>query len=294
MAVGSGALDAHHAGFAAGADDRIGLNHGVVLLVHPALGADVAADEQRLEVGGEVAVAGELGGRGFRRLARYGRLPRADGTAVERRIVGERLIGNVGDQFAVMADAQARLGLDSADDDGIESPLGENAQDFVFPALLRHQQHALLAFGEHDLVRAHGGFALGHAVELDVKAHAAARAHLAGGAGEAGGAHVLDADDGAGFMASRQASSSSFSMNGSPTWTLGRFCFGAFLEFLAGHGGAVDAVAAGLGADVNDRVAGAGGFGVEDLVLANQAEGEGVDQRDCRCSRARTWFRRPG
>ena len=53
----AGALDAHDAGFAAGADDGVGLHHGVVLLVDPALGADVGAGEQLFEVGGEVAVA---------------------------------------------------------------------------------------------------------------------------------------------------------------------------------------------------------------------------------------------
>ena len=68
-------------------------------------------------------------------------------------------------------------------------------------------------------------------------------------------------------------------MKGSPTWTLGRFCLGAFVELFAGHGGAVDAVAAGLCADVDDGVAGAGGLAVEDFVFADQAEGEGVDQR---------------
>ena len=68
-------------------------------------------------------------------------------------------------------------------------------------------------------------------------------------------------------------------MNGSPTCTLGRFCSDAFLELLAGHGGAVNAVAAGLGADIDDRVAGAGGLAVEDFVFADHAEREGVDQR---------------
>ena len=68
-------------------------------------------------------------------------------------------------------------------------------------------------------------------------------------------------------------------MKGSPTWTLGRFCSEPSCEFFAGHGGAVDAVAAGLGAYIDDGVAGAAGLGVEDLVLADQAEREGVDQR---------------
>ena len=89
----------------------VGLHHGVVLLVDPALGADVGAGEQLLQVGGVVAVFGQLGEHLVRRVERNGRFPRADGAVVERSVVGERLVGNVGDQLAVMADAQARLGL---------------------------------------------------------------------------------------------------------------------------------------------------------------------------------------
>ncbi len=53
------------------------------------------------------SLASDFGGR----FERDGRLPRADGAVVERRVVGERLVGNVGHQHAVVADAQARLGL---------------------------------------------------------------------------------------------------------------------------------------------------------------------------------------
>ena len=52
-------LDAHHAGFAAGALHGVGLHHGVVLLVNPALGADILRAEEFLEVGGEVALRAE-------------------------------------------------------------------------------------------------------------------------------------------------------------------------------------------------------------------------------------------
>ena len=41
----------------------------------------------------------------------------------------------------------------------------------------------------------------------------------------------------------------------------------------------MDAVAAGFGADIDDGIARAAGLGVEDLVFADQAEGEGVHQR---------------
>ena len=226
-----------------------------------------------------VAVFGELGENFVGRVERDGSLPRADGAMVERRVVGERLIGNVGDELAVMADAQARLGLDGADDDGVESPLGEDAQDFVFAAFFGDEQHALLAFGEHDLVGAHAGFALRHEVELDIEADAAARAHLAGGAGEAGSAHVLNADDGAGLHGFKAGFEEQLFHERVADLDVGALLLGAFVELFAGHGGAVNAVAAGLCAHIDDRVAGAGGLGVEDFVFADEAESEGVDQR---------------
>ena len=178
-----------------------------------------------------------------------------------------------------MADAQARLGLDGADDDRVEAPFCEDAQHFVFAAFFGDQQHALLAFGEHDLVGAHAGFALRHEVELDVEADAAARAHLAGGAGEAGRAHVLNADDGAGLHGFKAGFEQQLLHERVADLDVGALCFGAFLELFAGHGCAVDAVAAGLGADIDDGVAGAAGLGVEDFVFADQAEREGVDER---------------
>ena len=60
---------------------------------------------------------------------------------------------------------------------------------------LTHEQHALLRFGQHDLVRRHAGLALRHVHDVDLDAGAAARAHLAGRAGQPGGAHVLHADE---------------------------------------------------------------------------------------------------
>ena len=79
-------------------------------------------------------------------------------------------------------------------------------------------------------------------------------------------------------ISSRQASISSFSVNGSPTCTVGRFSSRFVVELGRRHGGAVDAVAAGLGADVDDGQADALGRRVEDLVGAREADAHGVDQ----------------
>ena len=108
------------------------------------------------------------------------------------------------------------------------------------------EEHALLRFGEHDLVAGHAGFALGDAVEFDGEAEAAARAHLAGGAGEAGGAHVLNAEDGSGGHGFEAGFEEELFHEGVAHLDVGALLFGAFGELFAGHGGAVDAVAAGL------------------------------------------------
>ncbi len=119
----------------------------------------------------------------------------------------------------------------------------------------------------------------GTQIELDIEAHAAARAHLAGGAGEAGRAHILNADDGAGLHGFKAGFEQQLLHERVADLHVGALLLGAFLEFFAGHGGAVDAVAAGLGADIDDGIARAAGLGVEDLVLADEAEREGVHQR---------------
>ena len=232
MAGCTGALDAHDAGFAAGADHGVGLDHGVVLLVDPALGADVGAGEELFEVGGEVMVGGEAGEDFVGGIERDGGVPDADGAAVERGIVREGLVWNVGDQFAVMADAEARVGLDGADDDGVETPFGEDAEDFVFAAFGGDQQHPLLALGEHDLVGGHAGFALRDEVELDVEADAAAGAHLAGGTGEAGCPHVLNADYCAGLHGFEAGFEEQLFHERVADLDVGALLLGAFFELL--------------------------------------------------------------
>ena len=64
---------------------------------------------------------------------------------VEGRVIGERLVGNIGDECAMVANAQARLRLDCAYDDPIQAPLGKDPQHLSFAALGSHQQHPLLA-----------------------------------------------------------------------------------------------------------------------------------------------------
>src|SRR5713101_2907049 len=70
-------------------------------------------------------------------------------------------------------------------------------------------------------------------------------------------------------MASRHASSSNFSMNGSPTCTLGRFCCDS----------SVNSVEAGLCANVNYGIAGALSFGEKQILFLRDAKSQCVHQR---------------
>ena len=79
---------------------------------------------------------------------------------------------------------------------------------------------------------------------------------------------------------SRVHSISSFSMNGSPTWTAGRLVGPVVLEGLAReHRDAADAVAAGAGAVEDHLVAGARRLGEVELLVAHHAHAERVDER---------------
>ncbi len=99
-----------------------------------------------------------------------------------------------------------------------------------------------------------------------VDADATARAHLAGGAGEAGCAHILNAEHRAGLHGFEAGLEEELLEEGVAHLHVGALLLGAFGELFGGHGGAVDAVASGLCAYVDDRVADAGGLSVEDLV----------------------------
>src|SRR4051812_46182315 len=107
-------------------------------------------------------------------------LPFLYGTVVDRRVIGERGVRDVGDEVAVLINAHAVLANHFADGHCIESPFFKDAEDFLLAPFLGHQQHALLRFAEHDLVCGHAGLALRYAVKFNLKSYTAARPHLAG------------------------------------------------------------------------------------------------------------------
>ena len=124
---------------------------------------------------------------------------------------------------------------------------------------MRHQQHALLRLAQHDFVGSHAGLALRNLVEFDFNAGAAARTHFARGAGQPGRAHILNADDCAGLHRFEAGLKQQLFEERIANLHVGALGFGAFAEFLARHGRAVNAVAAGFRADINDGIAFSGG-----------------------------------
>ena len=100
-----------------------------------------------------------------------------------------------------------------------------------------------------------------------------------GRAGQPGGAHVLHADERVGLhqlearLEQQLLHERIADLHGRPL--LGRL----LVELRRRHRRAVDAVAAGLGADVVDRVADAGGAALHERVRVDDAEAEHVDER---------------
>jgi hypothetical protein len=65
-----------------------------------------------------------------------------------------------------------------ADHREVELPLLEDAARHLLAAGLQHDQHALLALGEHQLVGVHAGLAHRHLVERHLEPQAALGRHL--------------------------------------------------------------------------------------------------------------------
>src|SRR5208283_2985249 len=231
----------------------VGLYHVIVLLPDPPLAADIWTRKKLLEI--LCGVTAYIKPNVTRHLARNGRFPTGEWTFVNWSIVGERLIRNLRDYLAVMEHAQFIVSRDLADFDGVESPLFEHPENFLFAALLRDQQHAFLGFTQHDFVRGHAGFPLWDAIEFDLDTHAAAPAHLAGRAGKSGSAHVLNTHNRSGLHGFETGFEQQLLKKRIADLHVRSLRLRSLTELLAGHGRAMDAVAPGFGSNVNHRIA---------------------------------------
>ena len=117
-----------------------------------------------------------------------------------------------------------------------------------------------------------------HLVHVEPDARAALARHFDRGGGEARRAHVLDGDDRVGRHQLEAGLDQQLLGEGVADLHGRALLVAVLVEVGAGHGRAVDAVAAGLRADIDDRVPDAGRGRVEDLVGLRDADGHRVDE----------------
>ena len=240
----------------------------------PALGAEIGRSRASLISAASVGIGGaiEAGSRtGEGGVSR----PRP---VIERRLVAELLDRQVRLDLAAAPDDEApRVGR-LADNGEIEPPFAEDGLGLSLLLGLQHHQHALLALGEHHLVGAHAGLAARHVVEVELDAEIALGAHLGRRGSEPRRAHVLDGD----HRARGHELEAGFEQQllGERVADLdGRaLLFGVRLERRRRHARAMDAVASGLRAEIDDRIADAGRGRREDRVPPGDADGHRIDE----------------
>ena len=115
-------------------------------------------------------------------------------SAVDRRFVGQRAVGNLGDDGSTFLHAQHAVVVTSPMCDGVQIPLVEDALDLCLASALDDEQHALLRFGQHDLVRRHARLALRHEGPRRSRRRRRRASPSRSSSRSAGRAHVLDAD----------------------------------------------------------------------------------------------------
>ena len=187
---------------------------------------------------------------------------------IQRCFIGQRAIRDLRHHHAVILHAKhARIG-DHADRHRIQPPLVEHAENFVFPALFRHQQHPLLRFGQHHFIRSHARLALRNVLHIELHARARAAAHLAARTGKSRRTHVLNAHN----RACLHRLQTSFQQQLFKEWIAHLHIRPLLFRFLGKlsrrHGCPMNPIAAGLSAHVNHRIPYAHGLTVENLALA--------------------------
>ena len=265
-------MHAHHARVVAGGAVGQGVGHDVtvVLLPQPALGGFVGRGDDLQQRRVEVVRRRRAIGRLRRRFD-----PRA---VVERRVVRQGRQRQVAHHLALVLqhDMAGRVGF--ADHGGVEAPLFEDAIAVLLAARLEDGQHALLRFRQHHLIGRHVLLALRHLVEIERDAEAALARHLDGGRGQARRAHVLNGGDRAGGHQLQRGLDQKLFRERVADLHRGALFLGILGELDRGHGGAVDAVAAGLRAEIDHRQARLRRGGIEDLVRVGQAHAHRVDE----------------
>ena len=131
---------------------------------------------------------------------------------------------------------------------------------------------------KHDLVGGHALFALGYACDIDRDAGPSASRKLGGRAGQSRGAHVLNRDQRIGAHQFEASLEEEFLHEGISDLNGRSLLFGRFIELGGRHGRAMDSVLAGLGADIEDRIALSFCAREEDPILGGDPETKSIHQ----------------
>ena len=268
-----GLADDEDGGIRAGEDGGAEADHVVVLLPDPLLGGDARVGEEGFESGervgfrhgGEVEGLGSFFRRGF--------------AGVERGFVGELARGDFDGDIVAFANAHHAVVIDHTDMGVGEIPFFKDGADFVFLTFFDDDEHAFLGLGEQDFVGGHAGLAFRHEVDIDFHACAATAGGFAGRAGEAGGAHVLDACDTAAGEEFEAGFEEEFFAEGVADLHGGAVFLGFLGEFAGSEGGASEAVTACFRTNIENGIAHALGGSAGDLLVLEDAEAEDIDER---------------
>ena len=143
---------------------------------------------------------------------------------------------------------------DPADHREVQLPFLEDVASRGLAAGAQDHQHALLAFAQHDFVGRHATLAHRYPVEIELDAEPALARHLDRGRRQPGRPHVLDRDDCVLFHQFQTGFDQQFlgewiaDLHGRPLFA------GIGTELGGGHRRAMNAVAPGLGPDIDHKV----------------------------------------
>ena len=248
----------------------------VVLLVHPALGADVGRGQKGSEDGRRVGRLGDS-----RRVERLGgQMGGPLGLEGVARGLGQVGHGKVAHLEALPVQAQAAVTGQVPDRRAGQLVPGAGGLDLGQAPRLDDGQHPLLRLGDHDLERLHALLAPGDEVEVEACAHLAAGGHLGHGRGQARRAQVLQRDDEAGARELEGALEELLARERVAHLDRRALLLASVVEVLRGEDARpADAVAAGGGPVEDEEVALADGAGADERLGPKDAEAERVHER---------------
>ena len=201
------------------------------------------------------------------------------GAIIDGSLVGDCLRVDVDDTVTVVVDGEATVAGQVTDDRGLDVPLVDDLEE-AFAILRGHDRHhAFLGLAHEDLARGERGIAQEHILEVHVHAGVAVGGQLGGRARDTCGTEVLDTLDDAGLEQVEAALDEDLLHEGVAHLDGGALGGHAVFEGLGGEDGrAADAVAAGARAEEDDEVAFAGRVGQVDVVVAQLADAQRVDE----------------